>query len=126
MKFLLEVFTWWNGQTLGTRFFTWRKGEFVGEDQSGNKYYREREGKRRWVVYNGLVDASRVPPDWHGWLHYTVDTPPTDEAYTPRQWQKGHKANMTGTPQAYRPAGSILTPAERPAATGDYDAWKPE
>ncbi len=126
MRFLLEFFTWWNGQTLGTRFFTWRKGELVGEDASGNKYYRERDGKRRWVVYNGLADASRVSPDWHGWLHYTVDTPPTEEDYTPRDWQKPHKANMTGTPQAYRPAGSILTPAERPSATGDYDAWKPE
>ena len=126
MRFLLEFFTWWNGQTLGTRFFTWRKGELVGEDASGNKYYRERDGKRRWVVYNGLADASRVSPDWHGWLHYTVDTPPTEEDYMPRDWQKPHKANMTGTPQAYRPAGSILTPAERPSATGDYDAWKPE
>ena len=126
MRFLLEFFTWWNGQTLGTRFFTWRKGELVGEDASGNKYYRERDGKRRWVVYNGLADASRVSPDWHGWLHYTVDTPPTEEDYTPRDWQKPHKANMTGTPQAYRPAGSILTPAERPSATGDYDAWRPE
>ncbi|HET7716433.1 MAG TPA: NADH:ubiquinone oxidoreductase subunit NDUFA12, partial [Bauldia sp.] len=25
-RFLLQFFTWWNGQTLGTRFFTWRKG----------------------------------------------------------------------------------------------------
>ena len=126
MKFLLEFFTWWNGQTLGTRFFTWRKGELAGEDASGNRYYRERDGKRRWVVYDGLADASRVPPDWHGWLHHTVDNPPAGEDYTPRDWQKPHKANMTGTPQAYRPAGSILTPEERPSATGDYDAWRPE
>lgn len=126
MKFLLEFFTWWNGQTLGTRFFTWRKGERVGEDGFGNVYYRERQGRRRWVIYNGLADASRVPPDWHGWLHYTVDTPPTEENYTPREWQKPHRPNMTGTPQAYRPAGSILTPASRPDATGDYEAWRPE
>ena len=126
MKFLLQFFTWWNGQTLGTRFYTWRKGELVGEDQDGNKYYRDRSGKRRWVIYNGLADASRVSPDWHGWLHHTVDTLPHEEDYTAREWQKPHRPNMTGTPQAYRPAGSILTPAERPAATGDYEAWKPE
>ena len=34
-------------------------------------------------------------------------------------------ANLTGTPAAYRPDGSILTPASRPKVTGDYDAWTP-
>jgi NADH:ubiquinone oxidoreductase subunit len=126
MKFLLQFFTWWNGQTLGTRFFTWRKGEFVGEDLSGNLYYRQRGGSRRWVIYAGVAEPSMVPPDWHGWLHQTVDTPPTEEAYEPRPWQKPHRANMTGTPAAYRPKGSILSDAKRPAATGDYEAWQPE
>jgi NADH:ubiquinone oxidoreductase subunit len=126
MKFLLQFFTWWNGQTLGTRFFTWRKGEFVGEDQSGNRYYRQRDGSRRWVIYAGVAEPSAVPPDWHGWLHQTVDVPPTEEAYEPRPWQKPHRANMTGTPAAYRPKGSILSDAKRPAATGDYEAWQPE
>lgn len=125
-NFLLQIFTWWNGQTLGTRFFTWRKGERVGEDAYGNVYYRERAGKRRWVIYNGLAEASRVPPEWHGWLHHTVDTPPTEQAYTPRPWQKPHRPNLTGTPGAYRPKGSILTPQRRPRATGDYEAWSPE
>ncbi len=126
MKFLLQFFTWWNGQTLGTRFHTWRKGEFVGEDGTGNKYYRERGGNRRWVIYNGLAEPSAVPPEWHGWLHYTVDTPPTEEEYTPHEWQKPHQPNMTGTSAAYRPDGSILSGAKRPQATGDYEAWQPE
>ena len=30
-SFLLQFFTWWHGQTLNTRFHTWRKGERVGE-----------------------------------------------------------------------------------------------
>jgi hypothetical protein len=67
--FLLQFFTWWNGQTLGTRFGTWRHGEKVGEDEFGNVYYRSRGGKadaalgheRRWVIYNGLAEASSVP-----------------------------------------------------------------
>ena len=83
-RFLLEFFTWWNGQTLGTRFWTWRKGESVGEDEQGNRYYRERNGKRRWVIYNGLADASRIPPGWYGWMHHRSDEPPG--AYTPRLW----------------------------------------
>ena len=123
--FLLEFFTWWNGQTMGTRFFTWRKGERVGEDEFGNVYYKERGGSRRWVIYNGEAEASAIPPGWHGWMHHKVDVPPSEEDYAPRDWQLAHRENMTGTPGAYRPRGSILSRAERPAATGDYDAWTP-
>jgi NADH:ubiquinone oxidoreductase subunit len=78
------------------------------------------------VIYAGVAEPSMVPPDWHGWLHQTVDTPPTEETYEPRPWQKPHRANMTGTPAAYRPKGSILSDTRRPAATGDYEAWQPE
>jgi NADH:ubiquinone oxidoreductase subunit len=124
-QFLLQIFTWWNGQTLGTRFFTWRKGIKVGEDASGNVYYRNSDASKRWVIYNGLAEPTTVPPDWHGWLHHTIDTPPTEVEYTPRDWQKPHRPNLTGTPGAYRPRGSILTPEQRPRSTGDYDAWSP-
>ncbi len=30
--FLLRIFTWWNGFTFGTQFWTWRFGELVGTD----------------------------------------------------------------------------------------------
>ncbi len=39
-NFLKQFFSWWNGQTLGLRFYTWRKGEYVGADEFGNRYYR--------------------------------------------------------------------------------------
>jgi NADH:ubiquinone oxidoreductase subunit len=58
-------------------------------------------------------------------MHYLVDTPPTEEKYVARPWQKPHLMNMTGTPQAYRPSGSILGSGKRPAATGDYKPWQP-
>lgn len=122
---LVEIFTWWNGQTMGTRFFTWRKGEFVGEDEFGNKYYCERGGDKRWVIYNGLAEASAIPPGWHGWMHHRVDTAPSEEQYHSKGWQISHKVNPTGTPEAYRPDGSILTPEKRPEVTGDYQAWTP-
>ena len=125
MSFFKEIFAWWTGNTIGTRFFTWRKGERVGEDEFGNRYYRERGGKRRWVIYRDLAEASKVPPDWHGWLHYTVDEPPTEQDYEARPWQKQHLANMTGSERAYRPTGSTLVPGERPPATGDYEPWTP-
>ncbi|MCG7394226.1 NADH:ubiquinone oxidoreductase subunit NDUFA12 [Microvirga sp. ACRRW] len=132
--FLAQFFTWWNGQTLGTRFFTWRKGQFVGQDEFGNKYYRYTQAtpidsnvgaERRWVIYNGDADASRVPPGWRAWLCHNGDVAPSEESYTARSWEKTHLPNMTGTPYAYRPQGSQLSTGQRPAATGDYVPWTP-
>ena len=44
-NFLLRFFTWWNGQTFGTQLWTKLYGEFVGEDEFGNRYYRTNGGK---------------------------------------------------------------------------------
>ena len=114
-----------------TRLITWLKGEAVGSDQFGNRYYQERRSgdglrRKRWVVYNGADEASAVPPQWNAWLHYTVDTVPTDSGAPKRDWQKPHIPNLTGTPEAYRPAGHTLRGGHRQKATGDYEAWKPE
>jgi len=124
-EILLQIFTWWNGQTIGTRFWTWRFGQFVGEDQYGNRYYRDATGKRRWVIYNGEAEASRIPVGWHGWMHHRTDIPPTEDTYQPREWEKPHQPNLTGTPAAYRPKGSLLRPEQRPEVTGDYEPWTP-
>ncbi|MEM9107184.1 MAG: NADH:ubiquinone oxidoreductase subunit NDUFA12 [Pseudomonadota bacterium] len=128
-KFLLHMFTWWNGTTVATSFHTWRKGTRVGEDELGNVYYqggKDSEGRtRRWVIYNGPSEASAIPPGWHGWMHHRTDVSPADEEYRPKDWQISHQPNMTGTAGAYRPKGSMLNPADRPEVTGDYDAWTP-
>lgn len=123
MGLIAEIFTWWNGQTLGTRFATWRQGELVGEDEQGNKFYQSQKG-RRWVIFNGESEASRVSPDWHGWLHRTYDEPPTKAPLETKPWQKEHLPNLTGTSEAYRPSGSLLSSA--PASRADYEAWSPE
>lgn len=132
---LLKIFTWWNGQTYGTQFYTSRFGEFVGTDEFGNSYYRHVQAKaidsnvgaeRRWVIYNGPVEASAVPPGWRGWLAHTVDIPPSEESYQPRAWEKPYLPNQTGTLNAYRPRGSQLSVGQRPAATGDYVPWTPD
>jgi NADH:ubiquinone oxidoreductase subunit len=129
-KFLLQFFTWWNGATMGTSFYTWLRGEFVGEDEFGNRYYRAKASspyeERRWVIYKGEAEPSQIPPGWHGWMHHKVDTPPTGTTYVPRPWQKPHIANPTGTPQAYRPAGSVLSPTPNINTKGDYEAWTPD
>ena len=59
-------------------------------------------------------------------MHYRTDVPPTEEAYTPRPWQKPHEPNLTGTALAYRPDGSLLNKGERKRVSADYDAWSPE
>jgi NADH:ubiquinone oxidoreductase subunit len=120
----LRGVTWWNGQTLNTQLFTWRKGTKVGEDAQGNIYYRNVDVSKRWVIFNGEVEASRVNPDWHGWLHHTWDETPVDRPMVHKAWEKPHQENLTGTPLAYAPAGSIRR--TKPADRGDYEAWSPE
>jgi NADH:ubiquinone oxidoreductase subunit len=120
------IFIWWRRATLGTLIKTWLSGRFVGEDKFGNRYYEDKSGKRRWVIYAGTVEASRVPPDWHGWIHHTFKEPPTVSAPRLKAWEKDHTPNLTGTPGAYRPPGSLASKGVRPSATGDYEAWKPK
>lgn len=121
---ILRLFTWWNGQTLNTQLFTWRKGVRVGEDDQGNIYYENIEKTKRWVIFNGEIEASKINPDWHGWLHHTWDEPPTEKPLVHKVWEKPHQENLTGTAAAYAPAGSIRR--AQPADRSDYDAWVPE
>jgi NADH:ubiquinone oxidoreductase subunit len=130
-QFLLHYFTWWNGANFNTRFYTRRFGVLVGHDEFGNAYYR-RPGidpalgfERRWVIYNGVSEASMTPPGWNGWLHHTVDVPPTEEDYKSHPWEKPHMGNPTGTPAAIRPDGSTLRAGPRQPTGGDYEAWNP-
>lgn len=116
---------------IGTLIYTWIFGERVGEDAFGNRYYRSRRLKRygrerRWVLFKGAVEASKVPPEWHAWLHHVVETPLVEQAKRARPWQKPHIPNLTGTAYAYRPQGHELRGGKRPPATGDYEAWTPE
>ena len=121
---LLRAVTWWNGQTLNTQLFTWRHGKRVGEDDQGNIFYQTADGARRWVIYTGEAEATRVSPAWHGWLHHTYQEPPTDKPLSRKDWEKPHLENLPGTALAYAPAGSIRR--EDPADRKDYEAWSPE
>src|SRR5258708_14138989 len=130
MGLLKTIFTWWEGATLGTALFTRRMGKKVGSDSLGNIYYeggRNPAGViRRWVIYAGPNDSSRVPPEWHGWLHHTFDGPPADVLPPVRSWEREARPNLTGTPQAFPPSAA-LEPAARPApATGSYETRSPD
>lgn len=123
MEFLLRLVTWWNGTTLGTQLFTARKGVMVGKDSQGNTYYQSKDTKTRWVIYNGEVEASRVPPEWHGWLHHSWDETPNSMAIVKKFWEKPHQENLTGMIGAYAPPGSLR--AKVRAKNSDYESWSP-
>lgn len=126
-----RLFTWWNGSTIGALFDIKRRSEFIGEDDYGNKYYQDRkaslEGRhRRYVVYKGLAEPSKVPAEWHGWLHHTFREPPTVAALKRRDWETDHKPNMTGTLFADLPKGSLKAKGANAEASRDYEAWSPD
>jgi NADH:ubiquinone oxidoreductase subunit len=131
MGILSKIFTWWNGATIGTAFNSAMTGEHVGTDAQGNRYYRAKKlnslgYQRRWVIYNGPNDASRVPAEWHGWLHGAYDDVPQSFLPPPKIWEVEYTPNATGTAQAYRPQGALERGGKRAAATGDYEAWAPD
>ena len=127
MAILRDIFTWWHGSTIGTRLWTSRNGEKVGEDEFGNTYYRNADDSRRWVIYAKESEASRVSADWWGWLHHTFANPPAEDGLSQWHWQKSHQPNLTGTDMAYRPPGSLAIMGEQaPKAPLPYTPWQPE
>lgn len=120
---LSPVHIWWVTLTSGAKK--------IGTDATGNTYFEAAARKgykhtRRWVMYEGAPEASKVPAEWHGWLHHQTDAvPDNNTASFRRSWQKPHRANQTGTPGAYHPPGHVLEGNKRDKATGDYEAWQP-
>jgi NADH:ubiquinone oxidoreductase subunit len=126
MGFLKQIFTWWEGATIGTALHVRRAGRKVGEDGMGNIYYQAKKGGRRFVIYKGANDAGQLPPEWHSWLHHQIEGLP-DEALPPApKFLKEPTGNRTGTAQAYKPAGALDRGGVRAAASGDYEAWTPD
>ncbi|WP_440696090.1 NADH-ubiquinone oxidoreductase subunit NDUFA12 family protein [Candidatus Pelagibacter sp. HIMB109] len=117
MNLFKIIFSWWNGQTLGTFLQTLVYGNMVGKDRYGNKYYQNKNDTKRWVIYNGIVDASTIPPEWHSWLHKIIKTTPDQVKFNNFNWQKEHKKNLTGTNQAYVPQHEKKLP---------YKRWQPK
>jgi NADH:ubiquinone oxidoreductase subunit len=131
--FIAKIFVWWNDATPGTLLtLAMRGGSKVGEDEYGNRYFEEKghtgpDGrKRRWVLYKGYADASKVSSDWHGWLHHTFDQPPTEAPLSRKSFEMDHRPNLTGTVHAYRPEGSLMRAGNRQSTSGDYEAWAPD
>ena len=66
---LKQIFIWWYRQTIGTFIYTLFTGKFIGIDEFGNKYYSNSANKR-WVVYKNEIESTKIPPEWHAWIHF--------------------------------------------------------
>ena len=124
-SFFLEIFTWWNNQTFGTRVFTFLNGKKVGSDSDGNIFYvHKKNANKRWVIYNGLMDASRIQAIWHDWIHHRTDEIPNQQDLENLDWYKHHKSNTTGTIDSYFP--NQLNSNISQNLQKHYKAWQPE
>ena len=112
-----KIFTWWNQDTFGTRIKTILSGKFVGKDEFGNRYYENKKGKR-WVIYSGEIDASKIPVDWFSWMHHTPNKIEKNHDLKKYNWQKPHQPNLTGTESAYYPNKN------KNAIKKKYKSWK--
>ena len=117
LTFLKKIFTWWNQDTFGTRLKTILFGSFIGKDSFGNKYYESKNGKR-WVVYVGEIDASKIPVEWYSWIHFTPNKIEKNHNLTKYDWQKPHQPNLTGTDEAYYPNKN------KDGIKKKYSSWK--
>ena len=121
INFLKQIFTWWHKQTLGTFIYTLFTGKIIGRDQFGNKYYSNSKG-RRWVIYKDNIESSKIPPNWHSWIHFLkINKPSTGEKKF--SWQKQYEENLTGTARAYKPEGSLTSGLKKNMKK--YEIWKP-
>ena len=78
--------------------------------------YRE----RRFVIYKGIVEASKVPQEWNAWLHHVTDKPPLENKKL--SWLKDHSPNLTGSPFAYEYQDQKKTKKVK----NIYTTWSPD
>ena len=120
LSFFKQIFTWWHRQTIGTFILTLFTGKFVGKDEFGNKYYSSSKGKR-WVIYKNKIETSKIPSEWHLWIHFLTKNKPSDDL-SKFKWQRKHEENLTGTTKAYKPEGSLASDSKKDMKR--YETWK--
>ncbi len=120
VNFLKQIFTWWHKQTVGTFIHTLFFGKLVGIDKFGNKYYLSSKGKR-WIIYKSNIEATKIPPEWHMWIHCLSNDIPSEKT-TKFPWQIEHTENLTGTKDAYKPEGSLTLNVRK--NNKKYETWK--
>ncbi len=104
---------------LGSLLYTYFWGRQIGVDLNDNRYYiqHKKHSYKRWVIYNGIVDPSKIPVSWHIWLHSDCETIPRDppEIQTPAHFSAKHTTKCT-TSIANIPSSALEC----------YQSWSPD
>ncbi|MGV3278330.1 NADH-ubiquinone oxidoreductase subunit NDUFA12 family protein [Rickettsiales bacterium LUAb2] len=77
-------------------------GKKVGLDQYKNKYYlvtNKNGTEKRFVLYKGINEASKVPPEWEAWLRFSTNSSILN--INKNFKSKAYLPNLTGTAFAY-------------------------
>ena len=104
--------------------FKYRK---IGVDLFGNKYFESPKVnnhtklRKRVIIYNGIIEASKIPAIWHTWLHYYILTPPNHLEEDEKGWYKDKVPNLTGTKLAL----NVYKKNMKVNTISHYKAWKP-
>lgn len=99
----------------------------VGTDQFGHQYYEAKYSfdylnrRKRFVIYDGLAEPSKIPPKWHAWLHRLINDIPDDKKNF--FWQKDHQPNLSGTNLAYTPYQNNVVDLYN---FKNYNRWQPK
>tara|TARA_B100001093_G_C26656643_1_gene939929 strand:- start:171 stop:536 length:366 start_codon:yes stop_codon:yes gene_type:complete len=100
----------------------------VGVDDYGNTYFCKENNspinnyrQRRWVIYQGAVEASKVPAEWNAWLHHVTQEIPKKTTRRPN-WIKKHLPNQTGTVNAEKSKKMQINKKLEHI----YSLWKPD
>ena len=111
--------------------YTIFRGNLVGKDQDGNKYYKSNishgvKKEKRWVLYKKDNDPTKLEPAWHSWLHHVIEEVPNFKTKKNFYWQKKISPNLTGTEKAYLPTGHILNKERKVKRIKNYESWTPD
>jgi NADH:ubiquinone oxidoreductase subunit len=77
--------------------------------------------RSRWVVYKDTFDynPTQIPPEWHGWVNYINDFPPTTYKYDQPKYMIDSFKTRTGRSGVYdgAAAGTAALPRGTPGAS---------
>jgi NADH:ubiquinone oxidoreductase subunit len=83
-------------------------GQLVGEDNYGNKYFELKKKdsfgrKKRVCLFRGRVEASKISPEWHLFMHYQKDSKEIPVNIKQYKWQRSYLPDLTLTSVKYLP-----------------------
>ena len=116
-------------------------GKKVGVDQFKNSYFvllfkDHFDRHKRICVYNGIPEASKVPPHWADWIHFRTNTTPQTNYKPKYSWMLSSLPNLTLSKYKYRQLthpkynqGFDLIPRlnlKNKTGVRHYKSWSPE